>query len=508
MHWSTQQKRVAAALLLVPILLMNCNVWTAMPELPQATRIPATVSPPPAITVIPPKTPTPEPSPVATAVEPAEAAAVAAEAAPALAQPAGCLSASEQASLGNEQEMLKYADRLLRLDKPLIERKLPDSWNAYTQHFDRTGSGVISLAVQNVENQFMVQEMMNALHVAGFVTWLRNSSHQQLQILAIPLRDPAILQSEWSPYIQAYWTGLSTTPNLDATVLPALKLPPCAWMVAQEFATPADSAAWAMDGSGWPDYARPASQYLASDSQSAVEVARRINWLDTGGSEGADTMCGPLAWSILNDAGAFPPGWGGWSGDPNSFWLAKPSDNGRPWSLFSKDISHVYVFHEPLGTFDFQNFHLYPGDFLYTYSHGDGFDHMLVITDVDQEGNAYTVTNIIHMVPKKTITIERVLLLNFNDPTVGIARNQWAKDKINGRTGHAGFEVFRWNWMEKDITGQPMKYIVQPGDTLPAIAALWKTPLSRIAEYNDIRIDSALSIGQELSIPPNAPVRR
>ena len=83
----------------------------------------------------------------------------------------------------------------------------------------------------------------------------------------------------------------------------------------------------------------------------ADAVAHRIGWLD-GRSESPALMCGPLAWAILNDARAFPPGYGGWVRTPKSFWLPKPSENGRPWSLFPPDTYTLRHFDQPLGTFD------------------------------------------------------------------------------------------------------------------------------------------------------------
>jgi LysM repeat protein len=66
-----------------------------------------------------------------------------------------------------------------------------------------------------------------------------------------------------------------------------------------------------------------------------------------------------------------------------------------------------------------------------------------------------------------------------------------------------GFDVFRWNWAVKDITGQPADYIVQAGDTLGLVAERWKTPAGQIARYNGLELDAALSVGQVLQIPPN-----
>jgi hypothetical protein len=419
------------------------------------------------------------------------------------AEPAGCLNADAELAVVSEQESLAQADSMLELPVPLSKRILEKSWNAYSGDYSPSNSGVFSFNVENVQNKYLIQQMMNALHVAGFVTWLRHSPRQGLHILAIPLRWGDLVNSAWEPYIRSYWENSLSVPRDDPDILSALKLPPCNWMVEQGYAPENAMDWWSDDTPGWPDYVSAASVYLAATNEAASEVANKIGWLGEAGREGPNTMCGPLAWSILHDAGALPLDWGGWAEGPKSFWLARPRTNGRPWSLFPTGSYHVYSFREQLGKFDFQQFPLYPGDFLYTYSEGNGFDHMMVVTEVDGDGSVYTVTNKIQVMPKKMMTIERLLLLNLKDPSVGIAKNQWATDRTNGRTGHAGFDVFRWAWAEKDIQDQPAAYTVQPGDTLRLIALRWHTPIDQIARYNEITIDAALAVGQTLQIPSN-----
>lgn len=501
MNYKYQKASPARLLFLLAALLsINCNVWTPLPpETVQPALLPTQArAPSGAAMLVQPAQPTdlPEAEPENT-VGPVVMPVVGAG------EPAGCLALQDQSSLQNVDAMLRYADSLLGFSSPLAERRLPDTYNAYTGEFSYDPDAVLSLSVEDVENAFLVQQMMNALHVAGFVTWLRRTYDQGLHILAIPLRDPSQHESVLSPYIEAYWLSSTALPSGDPQVLHALKLPPCAWMVEQGLAPQVDSSWWAQQQTGWPEYAAAAEAYLAGTNEESSRVANQIDWLGEAFPEGPDTMCGPLAWSILNDAGAFPPGYGAWAQGAKVFWLSKPEENGRPWSLFPKDTYVLKRVSSPLGTYDFRNFPLYPGDFFYTYSARDGFDHMFVVTETDGEGNVYTVSNIVRVDPEKRTTIERVLLLNIHDPFVGIARNDWAHDKVNGRTGHAGFEVFRWAWMEKDISGQPASYRVMPGDTYGLIAARWKTPASQIAEYNGDTMDSPLMVGQTIIIPPN-----
>ncbi len=422
-------------------------------------------------------------------------------------EPAGCISADEALRALSVEERLARASQLLGFSQSLSTRVLENIWNPYTGQYYSYAGDVLGVKVSDVQNKHFIQKMMNALQVSGFITWLRgeNAKQGQMHILAIPLGQYDWLNSDWAPYVQAYWQGDHSLPSGDPSVIEVLKTPPCKWMVEQGLAPQA--AGKYLDGPSFvstsmPDYAYAAVAYLADSSRTASAVASRIGWLGEEGLEGPNTMCGPLVWAILNDAGAFPPGWGAWSEGPIAFWLAMPRKNGRPWSLFPSETYHLYQFKTPLSKFDFSQFPLYPGDFLYTYSERVGFDHMLVITEVDDKGNVYTVTNVVQVSPEKSTTIERVLVLNVNDPTAGIARNQWAKDGINGRTGHDGFDVFRWVWADKDLHGEAARYTVQVGDTMQRVSMFWKTPAEQIARYNGIEED-ALFVGQELYIPPN-----
>ncbi len=486
---------------MVAAVLFGCRGWSSAPvaRLAPTNDLPvATASPPP-----PAATPTLDSPGSASLPDSAIGGAAELVGPVMLGDPAGCLPAESQAELASAPGMLAYADRLISLDRSLSERMYQGTWNAYTQAYDYNPDHALSIAVNDVKNEYLIQRMLNALHVAGFVAWLRESDRleQDLHILAIPLLDPAWRDGEWAPYIEAFWQAPLATPSGDALVRPALKPAPCAWMVSSGFAPHLDAGWWATDSPGWPDYASAAAAYLAADTAQANQVARQIDWLGSQ-LEAANTMCGPLVWSILNDADAFPPGIGAWSAGARVFWLAKPTTNGRPWSLFPPDTYRVYHFDKPLSSFDFNDWPLYPGDFLYTYSEKDGFDHMLLVTEVHPDGSIYTVTNLVKEGEQPQVTIERALLVQLDDPTAGLIRNQW-RDRLNGRTGHAGFDVFRWDWMVKDIAGLPVDYTVQPGDTLGLIALRWKTPADLIARYNALPPGASLASGQVLLIPPN-----
>ena len=491
----------------VILALVGCGQWAApqMPPTPQATErateskepaLPPTSTPRAIIVEKPVEIETPTPTPQ---VEPVETATVPPAAPGPVEQsalPAGCLSWERQEPL-DLAGMLAYADSLLHFTRPLPARQMERAWNGYTRSW--IGSGALALDMADIQNLYLAQEALNALQVAGFVTWLRDGRNDGgLQILAIPLEGE--IMPEWAPYIISYWQGRDTLPEGDETVIPALKLPPCAWAVQQGYTQAAGQEWWPPERTQIPNYAQAADSYQAANAWEALKIAERINWLGAGSVEDASNMCGPLSWSILADAQSWPLGYGGWATGPKSFWLSDPVRNGRPWSLFARDDYRVYHFAEPLGKFDFQQWPLYPGDFLYTYSR-DGFDHMLVVTEVDADGNVYTVTNLIKKYPSRKITIERAVLYHPRDLSVGLARNDWAIDGQNGRTGNDGFDVFRWAWMEKNIQQAPALYITRPGDTFELLAERWRTPAQMIAEFNLRQVGDGLVVGETLLIP-------
>ncbi len=479
---------LVSALLAATVLLSACTGPAPTPGLPSS---PATTSTPvaPTETALPTVTKTAVPTSVPTIeIEPTPE--------PEFAQPAGCLSAEDQAGLSTEQ-MLAYADSLLGFSIPLSELKLPRAWNAAADTNLTLEEGVLAFDVNHVREGYRLQYALNALHVAGFAAYLRHNERDETHILAVSLNQPP--PAAWEDYISAYWTGKA--PAGDSTLLPGLRLTPCDWMVASGRAP--DLEAGTLEAADWsqPDLASAGEAYLAEMTEDAFEVAYKIDWLEGGKTESPVTMCGPLTWSINTDARAFPPGYGEWMQGPKSFWLPSPSLNGRPWSLFPADTYTVMKNEEPLRKFDFSTFPLHSGDIVYTYSGGDGFDHVMVVTDVDEDGRVYAVSNIIRYRPIKWYSIEHIMLYDPGDPLAGYFFNEWATDFVNGRTGHGGFEVLRWNWRAKDINREDASYTVQPGDTLPLVAARWRTPPEEILRANGMEKDAQLSIGQELVIP-------
>jgi hypothetical protein len=150
--------------------------------------------------------------------------------------------------------------------------------------------------------------------------------------------------------------------------------------------------------------------------------------------------CGPLSMAILQKAGLL-------SEDlvAHDFFLINP-DLGKdrlviksffPPERYSNTRRKVRIDQE-----DWLTNPLLPGDFVYLYAGtGGNFEHMLVVTRVDSQGRAYSVTN---FNTDQGFIINEALLYDPADPNAGLF-SQWTEKQFAklGSTGYAGYEVWR-----------------------------------------------------------------
>jgi len=188
-----------------------------------------------------------------------------------------------------------------------------------------------------------------------------------------------------------------------------------------------------------PDWAdllkQAASAYVVESTDGADQIARKINWLPDQDVEDSSMMCGPLSGAILQDAGFLPPDF-----DLGLLWLPDPIRNGRPWTLFSREEFYVFGFRSPylaLARFNFIQFPLLPGDMIYSY--GGSGTHVLVVTEIDAFGRAYTVTN--YCLGEDNCPIRRMLLYDLEQPGQGAFYKEFQEGWF--RTGLMGFDVLR-----------------------------------------------------------------
>lgn len=192
-----------------------------------------------------------------------------------------------------------------------------------------------------------------------------------------------------------------------------------------------------------------AQTFLASTQEEAQHVAERINYLTY---PDPSNMCGPLAIAQLRGAGLLSR-----YVDPHDFWLMRPDVSADLiHKTFPENRFEHYVFKQSIREFDFKEFPLKAGDFIYLYAGDNGtFEHILTVTRVDAMGRAYSVTNLnTQPHPNYYYIIDEVMLYDPNQPGVG-QFYEWtdrAKNGWIGLTGYGGFEVWRFKTPVQDFS--------------------------------------------------------
>jgi len=176
--------------------------------------------------------------------------------------------------------------------------------------------------------------------------------------------------------------------------------------------------------------------YLAGSDAEAWQVAKSLGYAPLGGYP--SNMCGPLAISILRDAGLVSQ-----SVDLHDFWLLDPSvDQTLLETTFPRQDFQWLHTDLPINQVDFHQFPLKAGDLVYIYSGYQGdFSHVLVVTRVDEDGRAYSVTN---NYTANGFLIQEYLLYDPADDSAGIFKD-WT-DSANrslGLTGFGGMDIWR-----------------------------------------------------------------
>jgi beta-lactamase class A len=178
--------------------------------------------------------------------------------------------------------------------------------------------------------------------------------------------------------------------------------------------------------------------YVAETETAAIQVSRSIGYLPSDGHPAS--VCGPLSIAILQDAGLLES-----AVDRHDFWKLNPRpDMDLPLlqQTFPPERYLWFSTHTSINEFAFQDYPLYPGDFLYIYAGpGGSFEHMLVVSRVDDAGRAFSVTNL--NTPSGYL-IQEKLLYDPSRPEVGIFYD-WTNSanwKI-GLTGFGGFDLWR-----------------------------------------------------------------
>jgi hypothetical protein len=373
-------------------------------------------------------------------------------------------------------------------------------------HHDR---GVLDILVAHpLTDRVLYEEIegvIGALRVAGFASWLREAdelySGSEVHIHAVAIGDKDLsnqaldqLQGKYGYFAgrKGYFDAAGSADPHGGPIV-------CNWMHEAGFGDLREPQTTpAQDSLDWQERLRTTAQSFVSGSQVEThQIARRLGF-QRYGQEDPSNMCGPLAAAILQRAGLLPSSIGPVA-DFANYWLADPLTNGRPWSLFPSDEYQIHRFTQSIEQFDFWEWPLHPGDFVYTYSGRGAFSHMFVVTEVDGDGRSYTVTN--QEQPNGEYLIERVLLNDPLDLSAGVLRStcencgSWRR-----RTGLGGFDVLR----RSDVAAAPSSastYTVRAGDTLPGIATHYGTTVEHILAANAVGDPTILPVGYLLTLP-------
>lgn len=373
------------------------------------------------------------------------------------------------------------------------------------------GGGAVDISVTQPKSNYVlyteIEPLIQALRTVGFAAWLReddemeSGSGMHIHAIAIGDIDLSLAAKEQltgpAGYLRGY-DGLPVTsgdPGLDRYGGPLI----CRWMLEAGYADLRMPTVTPTPGLAWQERLRQAAlAYQAYFPEDAEQIARNLNFLGSQ-TETAQNICGPLSAAILRDAGLLPNQPGPVQ-DLKSYWLARPTENGRPWNMFSERDYEVFHFDTPFAKFDFSAWPLQPADFLYTYAKDTGFEHMFIVTEVDAEGRAYTVTNQYQIWGNKiwgTMLILRYMLYDPHTPGAGIIYNEWSDPHL-GQTGNNGFDVLRKRGLE---AGTLYAYTIRPGDTLPKLAARFGATLESLVLANPGLDLVNLQVGQLVTIP-------
>jgi hypothetical protein len=201
-------------------------------------------------------------------------------------------------------------------------------------------------------------------------------------------------------------------------------------------------------------------KWLASTDEQALQVARDLDYIGINGQPA--TMCGPLSVAILQEAGLADPNF-----DRANFYLLNPRPGfGDAYveSLFPSSRYFKIVEERVIKEVDYQTDPLCPGDFLYLFAGESGsYEHMLVVTRVDEAGRAYTVTNIDF---REGYRVEELMLYDPAQPGVGMFTDWTSSPHPQiGRTGYDGF----WLWRLKAPITEPSPAAVELAAAIDSI---------------------------------------
>ena len=177
-------------------------------------------------------------------------------------------------------------------------------------------------------------------------------------------------------------------------------------------------------------------KYIAQTDAETWKVAASLKYAPLGGYP--SNMCGPLAISILKDAGIVSR-----NADLHDFWLLNPEDDAQLLlDTFPVDKFERLHTDMPINEIDYSQFPLKAGDLVYIYSGFQGdYSHVLAVTRVDADGRAFSVTN---NYTEAGFVVLEYMLYDPTQPGTGIFY-AWPDlaNRALGLTGFGGLDIWR-----------------------------------------------------------------
>ena len=185
---------------------------------------------------------------------------------------------------------------------------------------------------------------------------------------------------------------------------------------------------------------RASLEYIADTEAEAIRVARDLRFVENEGHPA--NFCGPLSIRILRDAGLVDR-----YTDLHNFWLLNPREDYAVENILEKTFPREdylwYQTNTPVHEFDFREFPLYTGDFIYLYAGPRGtFEHIMTVSRVDEQGRAFSITAETY---NNSYLISELMLYDPQDPGTGyfydITDSNYSQ--LLGVTGLGGFQLWR-----------------------------------------------------------------
>ena len=236
-------------------------------------------------------------------------------------------------------------------------------------------------------------------------------------------------------------TEANPTSILTATQAPLTSLSPTPTASAQA-PDPVEERVRALQESLY----RASLEYLADTTAEANAVAKSIKY-NRGAYENVRSACGPLSIAIMRSAGILPA-----TTSVREIWLLCAREGGTCSGMsvlkreyFPPSEYDYFQTTQSVRDYDFAANPLQAGDWLYLYVKHNGFDHMLVVTRVDKNGAAYTVTNLNR---GEGFKITEEVLYDPTKPGTGLFYEltdpiRLAYAKYLGLSGDGGFMIVR-----------------------------------------------------------------